>query len=135
MAVDPTTPTSQHGRQHAAEHHLRPGRTLLRLVWPQDRMSGPYVPDLPGPHQLWAYKGRKPRWPWNIRVLADGTVDQREGMTQDELSAGVFVLWGGHRVDLEEGSWLHQVLVAAGYEFVPRPDGYGESVTSPAAWS
>ena len=98
---------------------MRPERTKVRLVWPVEYRSGPYVPDIEGtPHQLWGYIQTNPPWPWNIRVLANGTVEQREGMTQDELNEAKWVLWGGHQYDMEAGSELHAILVTAGFTFV-----------------
>ena len=118
MAVDPTRTPSQHSSEYTAEHHLNPTVTKLRLVWPTEERSGPYVPDIEGtPHQLWAYIKTNPQWPWNIRIMDDGLVEQRPGMTQDDINEAKYVLWGGHVYEVEEGSELHVLLVAAGYTF------------------
>ena len=119
MATDPTYAPSQHSSEFSTDHHLRPSRRTMRLVWPTEARSGPLSPSEDGtPHQLWGYIQTNPPWPWNIRVLANGTVEQRQGMTQDELNEAEYVLWGGHQYDMEAGSELHAILVAAGYEFV-----------------
>ena len=119
MATDPTYAPSQHSSEFSTDHHLRPLRRTVRLVWPTEARSGPLDPSEEGtPHQLWGYIQTNPQWPWNIRVMHDGTVEQREGMTQDELNEAEYVLWGGHQYDMEAGSTLHQRLVSAGYEFV-----------------
>lgn len=100
---------------------------LVRFVWPLDKRSGPLSAEIEGtPHQLWGYIYASPQWPWNLRVMADGTVDQREGLTQDELNEAQVIMWGGHQYDVEEGSWLHGVLQQAGYTFTEIVDGYGE---------
>lgn len=117
MATDPQYTPSQHSSQYAPEHHLRPLRTKVRLKWPLDKRSGPFSPSDGERFEWWDYIQANPPWPWNIRVLANGTVEQREGMTQDELNEARWVLWGGHRYDMEAGSELHAILVAAGYEF------------------
>lgn len=120
MATDPTYVPSQHSPDYAEDHHVRTLRTKVRLVWPLDKRSGPLSPMIEGtPHQLWGYIITNPQWPWNIRVMEDGAVDQRESMTQDELNQGKYVLWGGHDYIMEEGSELHGFLAAAGYSFEP----------------
>jgi hypothetical protein len=127
MAHTLTPEPSQHAAQFDNAHATRPTRTRLRLVWPLSNRSGPLVPYEEGtPHQLWGYIRTNPQWPWNMRVFEDGTVEQREGMTQDELKEAAFALLGGHQYDIEQGSWLHGVLVSAGYTFTEVLDGYGE---------
>ena len=118
MATEPILTPSQHSGEFSTEFHSSPGRTLLRLVWPTVERSGPYSPGIEGtPHQLWDYIRVAPNWPWNIRVMADGTVEQQQGMTQDELNEAQYVLYGGHQYVVEEGSWLHQTLLNAGLQF------------------
>ena len=118
MATDPTRTPSQHSPEYSPEHHLRPTATKARLLWPLDKRSGPYVPYEEGtPHQLWGFITTNPQWPWNIRIMADGTVEQREGMTQDEINEADYVLWGGRTYIFDVGSELHSLLVANGYTF------------------
>jgi hypothetical protein len=118
MAADPTRTPSQHSPEYTTEHHLRTTATKARLVWPLDKRSGPFSAYKEGgPHQLWGYFQVAPPSPWNIRVLANGTVEQREGMTQDEINEAEYVLWGGHEYVLDTDSPLYGTLVAAGYTF------------------
>ena len=118
MATDPTRTPSQHSEQYTTEHHLHPTATKARLVWPLDKRSGPFVPYEEGTaHQLWGFITTNPQWPWNIRIMADGTVEQREGMTQDEINEADYVLWGGHEYVFDTSSAVYATLVANGYEF------------------
>lgn len=116
-ADDPIKVLRAYTEQHNVEHQIKVGHA--RLIWPTEKRSGPYVPVQEGSaHQLWGYIRTNPQWPWNIRVMADGRVDQREGMTQDEINEAEYVLWGGHVYDLDMNGDLYATLVAAGYSFV-----------------
>lgn len=117
MADDPTYTPAQHSAEFSTDHHLRPQRRTVRLVWPTAQRSQALRPPSEG-FEWWDYIQVAPGSPWNIRVMADGTVEQRQGMTQAEINEAEWVLYGGHRYDMEYGSTLHQRLVSAGYEFV-----------------
>lgn len=115
--VDPERIRRAYAVAHNIAHQVKVGHA--RLIWPTGKRSGPYVPDIEGtPHQLWGYIQTNPPWPWNIRVLANGAVEQREGMTQDEINEAEYVLWGGHNYDLDMTGELYATLVGAGYDFI-----------------
>lgn len=123
MTSEPPRVLGQHSTEHNAEHWV-PAKEV-QLLWPEQNRSGPYIPDEEdSPHRLWKYKGRKPQWAWNLLVWADGTVAQVPGSDLTTILSADWVFYGAHDYRIEEGSWLHQTLVSAGYTFrevPPRP--------------
>lgn len=113
--TEPLLPPAQYGDSFNEAHS---GLPKARLIFPAANKSGPYQPRYEdSPHRLWLFKGRSPQWAWNIAVFEDGTVVQRDDVTQTFLASAKYVLWGGHQYDIVIGSWLYDTLVAAGYEF------------------
>jgi hypothetical protein len=93
-----------------------------QLVWPVEARSGPQRPaydDPPGSGSLWQQRGAVPGWPFTILVYNDGSVQQRHNpllTDTDELADIHSVLYGGHDIRVEQGSFVYNALSNAGFE-------------------
>lgn len=115
-ALEPARPIGEYLGQHSPEHRV--AVVTRRLLWPEDRRSGPLVPfEEDSAHRLWGRRGRSPQWPWTILVFADGTVEQNETPSLSRTKQAQYALVGGRAYDIEVSSWLYATLEQAGYEF------------------
>jgi hypothetical protein len=111
MVQEPLRTRAPFTADHDVAHQIGGSYALLR--WPLiERTDSPRDEGPP-----WRYIKTIPAAPWSIRVMSDGTVEQRSGFTQLELNEAEWVLYGGHRYWVDTESDLYADLVAAGFLF------------------
>jgi hypothetical protein len=97
----------------------KPGVKGLRLVWraPED-YRGPNGIRLDGAHRLWRYKRVPTSWTRSILLYASPpSAVMVDSPTQTAANAADDFVLGGTDYRVEDGSWQHQALLAAGFEF------------------
>lgn len=111
MVQEPLRARAPYTLDHNVAHQIGASYALLR--WPlNERTDSPRDDDLP-----WRFIKTIPAAPWTIRVMADGTVEQRSGLTQNDLNEAEWVLHGGHQYWVDTESDLYATLVGAGFLF------------------